>query len=102
MNNKKKSNGLSMAAMILGIIGLVFSCIYIGILPCLAGLILSIISIKNRENGKGKAIAGLVTSIIGIIIFMLVLFVQEDNTADNEPIQNIQEEKNSTMLEKQF
>ena len=79
MNSKKKTNELSMAAMVLGIMGLVLSCVYFGIVPCFAGLILSIIALATKARGKGMAIAGLVTSIIGFFVFMFVLVVSVNN-----------------------
>ena len=61
------SKALAIAALILGICGLVFCWIPIfGMLIAIAGLILGILSLKN-PNGKGMGITGFVLSIIGIV-----------------------------------
>ena len=65
--------GLSVAAMVLGIIGVVFSFIPIVCFvafPCaIAGIVLAGVSMsrinKGAEGSKGTAIAGLVCGIIG-------------------------------------
>ncbi len=66
---EKNGVGLSVASMVLGILSLVFGCcFYYLAFPCsLLGLILAAVSLKGKKGGKGMAIAGLVTSIIGII-----------------------------------
>ncbi len=73
MNEKKKGSGLSVASMILGIVGLVLVCLYIGIVPCVIGLALAIAAFASKSSGKGMAVAGLVTSIVGILFFILIL-----------------------------
>ena len=91
MEPKKKGSGLSIAAMVLGIVGLVLSCIYIGVLPCAIGLIFAIIAMVNKSSGKGMAIAGLVTSIVGIVIFFMIIISQiatddtPKNSTDDKP-----------------
>ena len=73
---KKESNGLAIAGMVLGIVGLVFTLILnvasilIFLLPLL-GLIFSIVA----KGKKGFKIAGLVTSIIAIILEVLFLLL---------------------------
>ncbi|MBO7686660.1 MAG: DUF4190 domain-containing protein [Kiritimatiellae bacterium] len=73
---------MGIASLVLGIVGLVFSCI-----PCLVlwsllltipGLILGIVGMsqaKKTGKGKGPAIGGLICSIIGLAIaaFWLIL-----------------------------
>jgi len=86
LNNtvEKKPQGQAIAGMVLGIVGLLFSfgayCVWFLSLPLtLVGVILSALAIKKCSagiaGGKGMAIAGLVTSIIGLIwtvIWMIV------------------------------
>ena len=64
---------MSIVALILGIMGLLLSCVLIGIIPCSIGLALSIISLKNQKPHKDMAIIGLVTSAVGILIFVLMM-----------------------------
>jgi hypothetical protein len=75
----KPSNGFGTAGFVLGIIGLVFSFIpLIGVIAwplVILGLIFSAIGLskasKGRATNKGLAIAGLVVSIVGLVICIL-------------------------------
>lgn len=69
-----KQSGLGIASLVLGIIGLCLSCVIIGIIPCAIGLILAIVGLMQKDRGHGTAIAGLVCSVIGIGIFLFVIF----------------------------
>lgn len=69
---KKESNALSTLSLVLGIIGIFLSIILIGIVPCVISLILGIMAISKRQS-KGMAVSGIVCSIIGTIIFFLML-----------------------------
>ncbi len=71
MENNKKGVGLGVAAMVCGIVGLVLICTPIGGILCIIGLLLAIPALIR--NCTGMAVAGLVTSIIGIILFTLAL-----------------------------
>jgi len=67
-----QGNGMAVAALVLGILGLVFSfAMGIGFIFALMGLIFGIVGMKkaNRIGGKGKgmAVTGLITGIIGLI-----------------------------------
>jgi hypothetical protein len=70
----KKSSGMAIASMVLGIVSFIFSCVfYISIPAGIVGLILGIISLKNRKGGKGMAIAGVILSGIGLLIAIIVV-----------------------------
>lgn len=71
MEKKNKGTGLAVTSMILGIVGLVTSCVSVGGILCIAGLIFSIPALVRSRSGM--AVAGLVTSIIGTIFFILTL-----------------------------
>lgn len=76
----KKSKGLAIAAMVVGILSMTLCCT-VGSVLGLVGLILGIVSLSKKEDGKGMAIAGIITSAIGILvgivfIFLLVLDMQ--------------------------
>lgn len=73
---EEKKSGLATAAMVLGIIGVVFG--FIPILGMLSlplgiiGLILGLVAIKAMKSGRaGKSVtvAGIVTSIIAVVLF---------------------------------
>lgn len=79
---------MSVASLILGIIGLLTSCIVIGIIPSIIGLILGILSMKSTKN-KGASIAGIVTSAVGILIFVIILVGAmgiSDSVNEEEPV----------------
>ena len=70
---ENKTSGLAIAGMILGIIGLLLS-FFIGpfaFLFPLLGLIFSIVS----KNGKGFKIAGIITSIVALLIEIVILLL---------------------------
>jgi TM2 domain-containing membrane protein YozV len=66
-----QSNGLATAAMVLGIVGLVLAFIpLLGLLSwalCPAAIITGAMSV-NKATGKGSAITGIITGIIGLLI----------------------------------
>ena len=79
---------MSVASLVLGIIGLLTSCIVIGIVPSIIGLILGILSMKSTKN-KGASIAGIVTSAVGILIFVIILVGAmgiSDSVNEEEPV----------------
>lgn len=86
--NEDPRMALSICSMVLGIIGLLLSCIWIGIFPAVIGLIIAIIALATHRS-KGMAIAGLVTSLIGIMIAAAILIT-------NTTIDSILKEKGLT------
>ena len=67
-----EQSGLGIASLVLGIIGMIFSIILIGIVPCIIALIFSVIVLRKKDKKHGFAIAGLVCSIIGMIVCALI------------------------------
>ena len=82
-------NYLGTASLVLGIIGLLLSCIFIGIIPCIISIILAICGLSKKDSKHGYSIAGLICSIIGIIIFLGVFLVAFSSDA---PTTNVNEE----------
>lgn len=88
--------GFAIASMIIGICSIVFSCCvpYITFFSSIPGLILGIISLKKNENGKGMAIAGIITSGCALIfslllaIFYIAIWVNEDYSGLYSPYFN--------------
>lgn len=99
----KKNTSLGTAGMILGIISLVLSCLIIGGLVGIAGFIISIVAISNKEMPKGKAVAGIVLNSIALVMAggMLLIAVSspeesktdKNNVAVNESTKNPVESK---------
>ena len=79
---KKNSGVLGILSLIFGIIGMATSCLVIGIIPAIAGIVLGIIGIA-KKNGKGKGIAGIVCGIIGVIIFLIMMSSNDSSTTDS-------------------
>ena len=66
--------GISIAAMVCGIVSLVCCCLwYFIVILAIAAIVMGIISIKKGYAGRGMAIAGLVTG--GITIFALIVLI---------------------------
>ncbi|MGN0341969.1 MAG: DUF4190 domain-containing protein [Roseburia sp.] len=61
----------AIASLVLGILSMTLCCV-IGWLPGLIGLILAAVSLAKKWGGTGMAIAGLVTSILGILVGVYV------------------------------
>lgn len=71
---KQDNNGLAIVGLVMGIISILFSCCYGGgIVFGIVGWICSAIANKQNKTGIGKA--GLITSIIGTILSILMLIV---------------------------
>lgn len=74
---KPQSTGLAIASMVLGIVSIVFSCVYyISLICAVVGLVLGIVSLKKYNAGRKMAIAGIVTSSVSfflIIIWVLII-----------------------------
>ncbi|GGW47098.1 hypothetical protein [Arenibacter certesii] len=71
VNQRSKTNGIGTAGFILSIIALVAGCLpIIGWTVWFLGLLFSFIGIFSRP--RGLAIAGLVISLIGFVLFLFV------------------------------
>mgnify|MGYP002715331137 CR=1 FL=1 len=70
------AKGLAIASMVCGILSLLCCCIwYIGGILAIVGLVLGIISIRKGTEGRGMAMAGIITSVLGLVIgISLMLF----------------------------
>lgn len=67
----QESKGLSIAAMVLGIISLVLFCIWYISIPCaILAIIFGIVG--KKKGGRGMATAGLVLGIIALSILALI------------------------------
>lgn len=71
---KKEKKGFCIASMVLGIVALVFFCIWYVSIPCgILAIIFGILGIKTIH--KGMAIAGLITGFIGLVISTLIVIL---------------------------
>ena len=70
----KERKGFCIAAMVLGIVALVFFCLWYISIPCaILAIIFGILGMKSIN--KGMAIAGLVTGIIGLVIWVFLIMM---------------------------
>jgi hypothetical protein len=96
----QQSNGMATASMVLGIIGLVTSfliCPAVVMIPL--SIIFGFIGLANAaklRSGKGKAIAGLVCSLLGIVVVTLLMINAKDS-AKNAPPQTVLEAAKSRV-----
>ncbi|MBE5872793.1 MAG: hypothetical protein E7287_00140 [Lachnospiraceae bacterium] len=114
INEENKDNGsqiknyssMTIIAMILGICGLVLSCACIGMLPAMAGAVLSIITLVKGTKKKGIALIALVSSVLGIVIAVVVgiiaMFASDDTVnsdigQEQGVIKDSIEEENDTV-----
>ena len=70
---------MAIAGLVLGIVGIVFTFIpginLIGIIAAIIGIILSAIAMKQQPDKKGMAVAGLVLSIIALVIWVIAVLI---------------------------
>lgn len=106
----KKSNGFGITSLILGIVGLVLSCLIVGMVPACIGLMLGIIGLCQKDKPKGTSVAGTIISLIGLIISIMIIAIgsgssEEDSIKEVENVAktNVEEgsekEENSEMEE---
>ena len=68
----RQSTGMAVAALILGICGLVP---VLGAVPALLGIILGILVLAGRRGGRGLAIGGMVTGAVSLLLVQVALMV---------------------------
>ena len=91
---KSLPKGLSIAGMVLGICGCVFSLatctLWVGLVLSVIGVVISGIAMKNcndgKADGKGMAIAGLVTAIVGIGWCIYIIAIAASITSELDSI----------------
>lgn len=72
--SKKDRKGFCIASMVLGIVAMVFFCLWYISIPCgILALIFGILGVKSTN--KGMAIAGIVTGAIGLLISFLIIVI---------------------------
>lgn len=97
---EKKISGLGVASLVLGIIGMLLSCLFVGIFPSIIGLILAIVGMTNKKSKHGTCIAGLVCSVIGIGIFLIMLlFVGLES--DEETVKKVENNSTESIIEEE-
>ena len=71
---QKDKKGFSIAALVLGVVAIVLSCVwYISITCAILAIVFGTIGLKSSK--KGMSIAGIITGISGIIISIFIIFM---------------------------
>lgn len=66
--------GMSIAALVLGILSILFICVWFVAVPCaVLAIVLGVISMNNGQRGRGMSIAGIVCA--GFSLAVTLLFV---------------------------
>jgi len=74
-NTVQPTNGLAVAAMVVGIVALVLAWVpFVGFAGGIAAIVLGIIALK-KTSGKGMSIAGIVTGAISILCGLVIAFM---------------------------
>lgn len=64
---------IGILSLIFGVLGLLFSPFYIGVIPCIIALVLGIIGLTDFLSEKWPSVTGLLSSILGIVLFAYTL-----------------------------
>lgn len=86
-----KQSGFGIASLVLGIISIVTVCIVIGIVPAVLGLIFAIIALCQKNKKKETAIAGLICSVVGIALFIVIVIIANSGNSDKTTASATQE-----------
>ena len=87
-NVTRPTTGMAIGALVCGILSIVLSCCCgVGIVPAVIGLILALVDRKQGAGFSGISLAGLICSIIGaaISLLMIVYFVLVYASLFNDP-----------------
>lgn len=72
---KPGDQGLAITGLILGVLSLICCCTGMGFPFAVGSLIVSIISLNQKKPGKGMAIAGIVCSVLGLLLSIIMIIV---------------------------
>ncbi len=71
----EKSGGKAVGSLVCGIISIVGFWSFITIVVSIVGIILGIINIAQKNPQKGMAIAGIITSVLGLLLSVGYIFL---------------------------
>lgn len=100
---KKEKSSMGILSVILGIVGILLSCISIGIMPSIASFLLGIFSIskKNKENNfhKNISIVGIVCGSVGTVLSIIFIIIYSTTASTDTGDSNVKIETNTTESE---
>lgn len=100
----QKQSGFGIASLVLGIVGILTACIAIGAFPAILGIIFAVVAFTQKGRGHGTAIAGLICSIVAVIIFvffMMFLFFDDEAEKTKKTAESIELVDRGTEVEGQ-
>lgn len=85
-NEPPQGKGKAIAALVLGIVAIVFACCctYIGIICGVLAVIFGILEIKKNGEGKAMAIAGTICGGIGALVGLVTTIINFVNISNGE------------------
>jgi NADH:ubiquinone oxidoreductase subunit K len=81
MEQQSKTGIVSLILGMLGLLGIIASHTGIGILFCIAGAILAVISLEDHQAKHGTAKAGMLSSIAGVLVLLTVFYTGNSGKA---------------------
>ncbi|GEM_PF-1872440 len=75
IEQQKQSNSLAISSLLIGICGLFLICTLIALPLPVISIIMGYISLKQKRDGRNIAIAGIIVSVISLVMFFIVLFI---------------------------
>ena len=99
--DKKNYSVISIVSLIAGVIGMLTTCLFVGIIPCIAGLVLSIISFFEKGTKKILSVIGMVCSIIGIVLFIILMAIPSEDTDKTKKSEENKTEVSATEIPKE-
>ncbi len=67
--------GFSITSMICGIVSILCCCTAFGFVAAIIAVVIGIIAVKSKYDGKGMAIAGIITGGIGIFVWIVFMII---------------------------
>lgn len=87
-----KQSKFGIVSLVCGIVGILLACVAIGAVPAIIGLVCAVIAFTQKGKRHGTAIAGLICSIIAIIIFVFASLIFDGDDSDKpKKVENSQE-----------
>ncbi len=96
MNEAEKASGMSIAALVLGIVGFLFGCCYgLGIIPGILAIVFGVLDNnklkrENRTVGKGFNIAGIILGSIAILAGIIMIILLAVGFANMDMLQELE------------
>ncbi|EYT66710.1 MULTISPECIES: DUF4190 domain-containing protein [Curtobacterium] len=70
-------NGIAVGSLVLGIVGVVFSFLFVwvGLIASIIGLVLGFVARRRNAGTRGMVLAGIILSVIGLVLSIIFIIV---------------------------